>query len=178
MIDIRTDPRLAGEVSRYHTWPHIRQQSIAEHSWQVMRVLLAIYPMASRGLLIHCMNHDAGEIGTGDIPYPIKKENPELKKIMDNLESETIGVMASKWNFPVPALLSPEEKIVFKIAEFIEMWEWALKEQLLGNKFAEVVASRCLEEAFSLCRKISQDIAELAQRYIVTRTTEWPLSEH
>lgn len=63
MIDIRTDPRLAGEVSRYHTWPHLRQQSVAEHSWQVMRIMLAIYPMVPRVLLIHCMAHDAGEIG-------------------------------------------------------------------------------------------------------------------
>lgn len=177
MIDIRTDPRLAGEVSRYHTWPHIRQQSVGEHSWQVARILLSIHPTASRSMLIHCIIHDAGEIGTGDVPYPIKKENPNLKVIMDELEDETVNAMGVKWNFPVPILLSPEEKIIFKLAEFIEMWEWALKEQMLGNKFAEVVASRCLEEAFSLCKKINQDIAELARSYIQARKAEWTLSE-
>lgn len=175
MIDVRTDPRLAGEVSRYHTWPHLRQQSVAEHSWQVMRIMLAIYPMVPRVLLIHCMAHDAGEIGTGDIPYPIKKENPDLKEIMDELETETISAMALKWNFPSEVALSPEEKLIFKLAEFIEMWEWALKEQLLGNEFAEVVGSRCLTEAYSLCDKLSQDIAGLAKKYINTRKTEWPL---
>lgn len=175
MIDIRTDPRLAGEVSRYHTWPHLRQQSVAEHSWQVMRIVLTIYPMAPRDLLIHCMAHDVGEIGTGDIPYPIKKENPDLKEIMDELEAETLSAMTLKWNFPSGAALSPEEKLIFKLAEFIEMWEWALKEQLFGNEFAEVVGSRCLTEAFTLCDKIGQDIAKLARNYIETRSNAWPL---
>lgn len=173
MIDIRTDPRLAGEVSRYHVWPHIRQQSVAEHSWQVMRILLAIYPMASRGLLIYCMAHDAGEIGTGDVPYPIKKENPDLKVIMDGLETETVSAMTLKWNFPSKVTLTPEEKIIFKIAEFIEMWEWALKEQLLGNKFAEVVASRCLKEAHDLCNKVDPTIADTTHQYIHVRILEW-----
>lgn len=28
------DPRRAGEVTRYHTWSRLREQSVGEHCWQ------------------------------------------------------------------------------------------------------------------------------------------------
>ena len=32
---ILQDPRRAGDVLRYHTWPHVQPQTVAHHSWNI-----------------------------------------------------------------------------------------------------------------------------------------------
>jgi 5'-deoxynucleotidase YfbR-like HD superfamily hydrolase len=171
---IRDDPRMAGCLLRFHTWPHIRAQTIGEHSWQVARVLLAIWPDAPRHLLVHCMTHDIGEGGPGDIPYPFKAENPTLKREMDRLEEETHLRMVLPWSLPAPVHLVPSEKAIFKLAEFIEMWEWGLQELMMGNQFARLVAQRCAEASEQRIADLpTVAIAEEAQRYMNRRRKEW-----
>ncbi len=74
----KSDPRQAGLVRRYHTWAVTRDQTVAEHSWQVARVLLAIWPDVPRHLIIHCLTHDLGERAGGDLPYPVKRDSAIL----------------------------------------------------------------------------------------------------
>jgi 5'-deoxynucleotidase YfbR-like HD superfamily hydrolase len=137
-INPRIDPRLAGEIPRYHTWPHLRTQSIGEHTWQLLRILLAIYPNMPREMMVHVMYHDLGETKTGDAPYPIKKDNPILKSEMDRIEVEALGEMGVY----LPPLV-PLDKSVMKYAELLEMWEWGLMEEAKGNKLAKLVTDRC-----------------------------------
>jgi len=139
----RQDPRWAGQVTRYHTWPRIREQSVGEHSWQVMRILLAIWPDAPRHMLLHCLTHDVGEMVSGDPPYPVKKNNPVLKEEMDRIERDAHLSMCIPWSFPPPSSLTENEYKIFKLCEFIEMWEWAIFEMDLGNSHAELVKDRC-----------------------------------
>lgn len=142
---VTLDPRRAGQVTRYHTWPRLREQSVGEHSWQVQRILLAVWPDAPRHLILHCMTHDVGESVSGDPPYPIKALNVDLKKACDRIEREAHLMMTVDWYLPSATLLSDFESHVFKICEFVEMWEWGLFEQSLGNQNAELVVMRCLE---------------------------------
>jgi 5'-deoxynucleotidase YfbR-like len=139
------DPRRAGQVTRYHTWPRIREQSVGEHSWQVLRVLLAIWPDAPRHVIVHCLTHDIGETVSGDPPYPVKAMNPDMKEACDRVELDAHRRMARDWFLPGPSHLSDMEKTIFKMAEFIEMWEWALFEISMGNSNAVLVMERCLE---------------------------------
>jgi len=174
-LAIRDDARLAGEVIRYHTWPHTRQQSVGEHSWQVCRILMSIAPAPYWvKLLPHTVTHDIGEIGTGDVPYPVKANNPELGRLFDELEHETVEELCDKWGLPSPVTLTPQERWVFKLAEFIEMWEWGLEELQRGNQFARKVADRC-REVISKMLAGSQDesVAILASEYIETREEIW-----
>lgn len=182
---VRDDPRMAGCVLRYHTWPHVRSQSNAEHSWQVARLLLAIWPDAPRNVIVYCLTHDVGEVGTGDAPFPIKRDNPDLKKIMDRIEKSTHLGMCIPWNLPHPGALSALEAIVFKIADMLDMWEWGLQEIMLGNRFADLAVQRTQvwlaeratdpvlllpdqdQEQWSLIRQRLQD-------YMVRRTKTWP----
>lgn len=140
------DPRLAGEVLRYHTWPHIRQQSVGEHTWQVLRILFKIAPQyITTEYVEFIVLHDVAEIGVGDPPFPVKRNNPQLKHIMDELEDKHLAAMGEK--LPV---ISPQLKCIFKYAELIEMWEWGLEEVMRGNKMAQMVADRCAAAASSM----------------------------
>jgi hypothetical protein len=137
------DPRRALQVTRYHTWPRNRDQSVGEHSMQVMRILLAIWPNCPRHMLVHCLKHDLGETVSGDPPYPIKALNPDLKQACDRIEGEAVKMMEAVWMVPHSAELAPLEYKVFKLAEFIEMWEWGRFELQMGNIHAELVCKRC-----------------------------------
>ena len=142
-LTVRDDIRLAGRVLRYHTWPHIRQQTVAEHTWQVLRILLVIWPEPSPQLVRYVVGHDVGEITVGDPPYPIKANNPVLKSEMDRLEGEAQDELFREWLLGDVPELTEDERWAFKMAEFIEMWEWGWEEELLGNRFASRVRERC-----------------------------------
>lgn len=139
------DPRWALQVLRYHTWPHVRAQSVGEHSAQVARILLAIWPEAPRHVLVHCIVHDVGEVQAGDPPYPSKRMNPDLARGHARVERDAHLAMCIPWSLPAPQNLTDFEKWAFKLAEFIEMWEWGLHEGNLGNRYADLVALRCME---------------------------------
>ena len=113
---VRTDARMAGDVRRYHTWPVHHQQTIAHHSWNVARILLEIWPDAPRSAIVYAITHDLGEVGTGDIPFPIKRENPDLKAIMDRLEHAVVEGLGLE----IPEL-DPQWTTAMKICDLLEM---------------------------------------------------------
>ena len=60
----------AGLTTRWHTNPHLAQtcDRLDGHQGRVARLILALFPDASRDLLIAALTHDDGESVTGDIP--------------------------------------------------------------------------------------------------------------
>lgn len=170
------DPRLAGQVPRYHTWPHLRGQSIAEHSWQVVRIIWAIMPDAPMVLVKQAVFHDIGEVGTGDPPYPVKAKNPVLKKEMDRLERDFWLQMCLPWGVPAPQNLATHAEgdltVVLKIAEWIDCWEWALHELSLGNRHAQLVRERAHGQIYAITGGdgLSEDIRKRVLTYVERRT--------
>ncbi len=160
MPELRDDPRMAGCVERYHTWPHLRKQTNAEHSWQVARLVLAIWPECRRELLVHALVHDIGEIGTGDIPFPVKRDNPEVKKATDMVERRAHLTMCIPWSLPAPPNTTNLERKVLKIADMMDMWEWSLQEQAMGNQFANIVRQRTGGWLCSLLKTTDLTLAE------------------
>jgi hypothetical protein len=190
-ILVRDDPRLAGRASRYSTWPHIREQSIGEHCWQVLRILLTIHPGASPELLRYTVFHDNGELTAGDPPYPVKVENPVFAEEHGRIEDEGLALQLYEWgitHIPRKSEMSASDLWIFKLAEFIEMWEWGLEEQLLGNQFAALVSQRCIE-AFRdrVGQYLRQDksmrnhdvlsVIDRAVDYVNRRSRTWPTGE-
>lgn len=167
------DPRAAGDMPRYQVERVLRAQSVGEHSWQVMRILLAIYPEAPRPMLIHCLVHDVGELGAGDASFQAKRRNPALKRELDKTELDVHLAMCLPWGLPPPQSLTEEEVAIFKLAELIEMWEWSLCEQNMGNRYAAVVAGRCADamDALRLSGAVPQGIQDAAKRYMYKRWT-------
>jgi 5'-deoxynucleotidase YfbR-like HD superfamily hydrolase len=167
------DPRRAGRVLRYHTWPHIRPQTVAEHCWQATRILMAMWPDVPPHLIRHMMFHDVGEVVTGDPPYPLKSSSPTLKAALDGVESDAHLAMCLPWGLPAPLKLAEAEAVVTKLADLIEMWEWGLDEVALGSHEAELVVTRCRDAFVVLADRLEPDHPARAgyERYVARRIT-------
>lgn len=172
-MNVTNDPRLAGQVARYHTWPVLQPQSNAEHAWNVARIICTVCPGASTGLLIEALLHDSGEIVSGDIPFPVKQNNPALKKEMDRIEGGARGQMFLEWRQPLPVVLNENERDLLKIADMMEMWEKGLHERMLGNAYATPIIDRTWEWLDARLDKLPQGpLQENLQKYIVNRLRE------
>jgi hypothetical protein len=148
MIDadrVLLDTRIAGQVTRYHTWPRIREQSVGEHSWQILRIYSCVTEALNPNFVMHCIYHDTAEITTGDLPYPIKSHNEALKECIDTIEGDAILKQFQYWEPVGYMALGPEQRALFKLIEMVEMFEWGLDEMYRGSQFGTVVANRCLK---------------------------------
>ncbi len=160
---VRLDTRLAGQVRRYHTWPILGEQTIGEHCWQLMRIYLCVVDRIDSRMVYHIMLHDIGEHSTGDIPYPVKRDNPILKEQIDFLERKSQAAQVEYWNSFRQVFLSDEDKALFKQIELVEMAEFGLDQMNLGNHHGYIIANRCLEAVYK-----NQPCAKLAQ-YVIKR---------
>lgn len=141
-INLVSDPRAAGEVMRYSTWRTVRRQTVAEHTWQVLRILLTIWPAAPRNVLTYAVVHDMGEMA-GDIQYPFKNMFPELRAGAEKAENYVQHMQRRDIGIPeVKHPLSPFEKQVFKLCDNLEMWEFGLVERNMGNVYGNVIVER------------------------------------
>lgn len=174
MSDIEThyDPRLAGGVLRYHTWPTIQRQTVAEHTWQMLRILTTIVAGKdlTLSLLIEAIFHDAGELGPGDAPYPSKMNSPNYALASKDLERRAREQMVEEWGIPGDQLLTPNSKDILKVVDHLESWEFSLHEIELGNQHAVVMADRMLASVQQVCERIHRLHRETIEKYILKRT--------
>jgi 5'-deoxynucleotidase YfbR-like HD superfamily hydrolase len=160
---VRLDIRLSGQIQRYHVWPTIGKQTIAEHCWQILRIYCIVIDKIDPHMVMHAMFHDIGEMFTGDTPYPIKSENHELKKQLDYFEERSRLSQLEYWSAFRQVYLSEEDKLLFKQIELIEMAEFGMDQMCLGNSHAFIIADRCL-------RRVYQDgIDSRLLRYVTSR---------
>lgn len=145
--DILHNSYLAFMVRRYHTWRTINQQTIGEHTCQVMRVWFHIWGPMPPEVSSYILWHDAGELWTGDAPFMAKKTSPALKIALDALENEALISMGAG---RTPYEITPDQKRMIKICDLIEMMEFGIVELGMGNNFCSPVinvtaqAVRCL----------------------------------
>jgi 5'-deoxynucleotidase YfbR-like HD superfamily hydrolase len=141
-MNLVRDPRAVGEALRYSTWKVIEKQSIGEHTWQVIRILLTIWPEAPRNVLIYAVAHDMGEMA-GDIQYPFKNLFPELRAGADKSENYVRHEMDKLLGIPkVRHSLSGFEHQVFKACDNLDMWEYGMREVNMGNRYAMIIVNR------------------------------------
>lgn len=79
-----------GYCTRWHANPdmaHIRE-TLAEHHARVAQIILALHPSPSLRLIDAALHHDAGEPAVGDVPWPVKRDNPELATMLDKAEAQ------------------------------------------------------------------------------------------
>lgn len=141
-MNLAEDPRAAGEIRRYHTWAVHSDQTVGLHTWQILRILLTIWPNCPRNVIVYGVTHDSGEM-SGDIQYPFKILFAELRAGADKAENyvrdmQRKGIGAPPESHP----LSVFEKAVFKCCDNLDMWEFGLREMNMGNLYATVIVER------------------------------------
>jgi hypothetical protein len=137
--------RLAGEVQRYHTWKMHHRQTVGEHTWQVMRIYWQIWGPLPPELSTYFIWHDAGELACGDVPFPVKANNPLLKETMDRLEYDAVQHMGGE-----TVKLNYTLKLRAKACDLIDMHECGRNEVSMGNRFAQPI----VDDTFKALEKL------------------------
>lgn len=118
--------RRAGRVIRYHTTPTLVREDIAQHTFNVMNLLMVLTEGApSPNLMRYALLHDQGEYVTGDIPSTVKRSVSSIKKVLDDMEASAIP-------FALPELSDWEYRI-FKTADNLDGLIKCMEEVRMGN---------------------------------------------
>ncbi len=134
--NVRNSPRLAGSVVRYHTHPTIQRQTVADHSWHLMRIYYEIWGPLPPEITTHMIWHDAGEVQIGDVPYGAKASSGLLHSELNRLEKLAVESMGAV----LPGLTN-QQKHRIKLCDICDMWEFGMTERLMGNRYGEPVAA-------------------------------------
>lgn len=121
-----TEIRKGGSVRRYHTQRMINYQTVADHSWGVMQILLEICE-PSPDLMRAALYHDVAEHWTGDIPATAKWNNQEFERILQAVEKRI------EFDLEILVILSLEEQKLLKIADLLELVFHCHEEYVMGN---------------------------------------------
>lgn len=146
---VLSSARLAGQVKRYHTWPTTQSQTVAEHTWHVMRIWFSIFGPLPPQISTVLLWHDCGEIVTGDLPYPFKAKNPDVKALLDRWEAVTVRDMAGE----LPTL-DEYERMKLKLCDLMEMHEFGRLELALGNKFGTPIVEDTYQNIMSIWKQL------------------------
>lgn len=156
----------AGRVRRYHAAPTVEAQTVGLHSWGV--ALLCLYITggnASRELLAQAILHDTAELVTGDIPFTVKRDRVDVKKVFDELEA------CAHANWVMPSfVLSPHDAAVLKLCDTLEGLIWCRKTELTGP-----VRERWLNALYRALDKFAPFISPTEhQRAMAFVNDNWP----
>ena len=78
--------RKGAKVKRWHTLTNVKEQTVADHSWGVVSIILDVWPNSSIALITFALWHDVPEFAIGDIPVTAKWENKNLAKELEKIE--------------------------------------------------------------------------------------------
>ena len=151
--DVRNNLYLAGLVKRYHTWPTLHQETVAEHTFGVLQVYRQIWGLTP-GVVECILDHDLPEIRTGDAPFPAKRECPELAaghKAAEKVARVEMGVPNEK-SYDV----HDHERVRMKIADLLQMWLFGRHESRLGSAYAIPIVNDTSSAALELAQSLSQ----------------------
>jgi 5'-deoxynucleotidase YfbR-like HD superfamily hydrolase len=142
-------------VERYHTWPTIRKQTVADHSYHVLRIYYEIFGPPSPEITTYVLFHDSPEVKYGDPPLPAKRESLELKRVYAELEKDYYTRM---FGFDHRGMVSDEDAIAVKVCDLLEMWEFGTVELQMGNQYARPIVERTLEAALQVGSRYETEI--------------------
>jgi len=139
----------AGRVKRYHAWPTLQIQTVGEHSWQLALIYQQIWGDLPSAVERYIRLHDVAELVTGDIPFPTKANNPDLKVAMDAVEAAALKTMG----LHVPRM-HPDVVRRVKICDLLEMTVFGMVEREMGNMLAVPIIIRTRKAALKLTNEL------------------------
>lgn len=109
----------AGLTHRWHTNPWLAQTTdrLDGHQGRVARLAIALWPDASRDLIIAALTHDDGESITGDTPYPHGKTTEQ--------ERAEAAARIIVWNRRAPMLSSQDESRL-RFCDRLDAYLWMI----------------------------------------------------
>lgn len=127
----------AGGVRRFHTTWGIPDQSLAEHQWRVAMIFHHLYheeraPLPSSGM-VHALVHDLGESVVGDLPAPIKWDEPELADLHQSIEDQALQGL-------IDIGLAWHQEV--KMADALELAWFSYDVRRTGNLNADIIFQR------------------------------------
>ena len=130
-----------GTIKRYHTLETIGEQSVGAHSWGVAIILQYLEPNVSKIAILKALTHDVAELYTGDIPAPVKWDNPDLIKSLKSIEL----AYEKKLNIDYSSVLGKKEALLFKKADMFELLFFCMRQRKMGNTNMNMVFSNGVE---------------------------------
>lgn len=132
--------REASRVKRFHTVNTIKENTVGQHSFNVIGMLLVcIPPTALRSqLLAAAWQHDVPEARVGDVPSPFKRE---LRKEGVNIEAIERRVLEDHGMHEMGRYLYDHEVGWLKMADILEGWLFCLDEMSMGNRWARTASA-------------------------------------
>lgn len=154
----------AGETRRFHTWPVLRSQNVADHSWHVAMLGHLLYGQEEPGMravfMWALMTHDMAECQMGDIPSPAKRRMDTLLELEDKSKTfrqqwgEAEQEVMSKYAFDFEKFLDEEELRRFKLVDAMEGAMYCVTERMMGNK-------RIAEPFKNFCKYINEKLVDI-----------------
>jgi 5'-deoxynucleotidase YfbR-like HD superfamily hydrolase len=170
VLDFARQNNRMSYLERYNTTPHLFKESVADHSFQVSIVSLFLYEkykdklkLNFESLIKMAIIHDEAESVDyiGDVPHPIKENNPILKQELENYEykaiKELLGIEYVKYLKEFNEEKSNESLIV-KLADVISCLIYSESEINKGNKYMERVKFESEEIIIKCVEKIKDAI--------------------
>lgn len=163
--NVTTSQRMGGEVLRYHTWPTVRQQTVMDHTGNVIRIYYMIFGDVPPEVTAYLLFHDLPEVKVGDPPHPIKLHNPPLKAVYDDLEDAALEDMVGEERaMRILGEVNDTERLRMKACDLLEMAEFAHVEMCLGNRFADAIIVN-VKNALAMLPLDPQDMLAITEYY-------------
>lgn len=170
--------RRAGRVNRYHTEFLVRPENVAEHTFNVLNLLVIMLDGGvSNNLLINALYHDGGEYVSGDIPSPVKRQVPGMKEAINKIEA--IGTDSTIGYLPP---ITVWEHMMLKVADNLDGMLKCIEERAMGNyTIAEEYADRVGGVGGRYCAYLEAMLPDLgggsAAELVQAAITEWHWGE-
>lgn len=121
-----------GQTRRYHTQTMLQSQDVAQHSYNVVMLLmyLCTEPVPAE-LMLRALLHDAGERWTGDMPADVKiaLNMGQLMDHQEHLALDRAGVALPD--------ISLEQQRLLKLSDALEGLLHCMRDVQLGNRLPD-----------------------------------------
>jgi 5'-deoxynucleotidase YfbR-like HD superfamily hydrolase len=140
MLETIIQTRLAGKVQRAHIIPHQGSYSVAEHSWGVAMLCMALWP-DSPGLLPYALSHDVHEGWLGDVPANVKDDKDRDK------ETKIHNALGLPYR-PIQLV----DKLRLRAADSLELYLWCYEQaHSFGNTYQTLDVMKEIERRNNEC---------------------------
>lgn len=123
----------AGRVKRLHGRATVAEHPISSHVYGTLVLaveLSALNDVRLEKVMLALLYHDAAELVTGDVPAPVKRENPLLAQTLQQLEQR----WERKMGLRLPDDLTQLEKQLVKACDTLDLAFNVLHERTMGNR--------------------------------------------